>query len=719
MSAVFLKIVNMSIAAGWAILAVLLLRLLLKKAPKGIICLLWAVAALRLICPFSLESVLSLIPSAETVPADIEMMGQPAVNTGLDVINDAVNPLISGSLAPEPYASANPLQVLIPFFGGIWLAGVAVMLGYALISYLKLRKTVSASLPAEEGVMLCDEIPSPFILGIFRPRIYLPSSLEEPAKTHVLAHERAHLKRRDHLWKPLGFLLLSVYRFNPLCWIAYVMLCRDIEAACDEKVIQDMNEEAMAAYSQALLDCSFSRRRIAACPLAFGETGVKERVKHVLNYKKPAFWIILIAVIACIIAAVCLLTDPKKKTEPPVEEPSSEEPTAAVSKTFAGTVTRVGKETFYVQPDEGSAERLSSSCFELPASALVQKEVPAVGDRAEVTYSGNVQEVYPARPDNVESVKLIRQHVPQAKFFSEAATYVRKEPFTAAKEDRTEVQMRPYVFFDGLSYDASGSWTSCWDIAMSFSLQGTYSLQGDRIKAVQNGGADVPAAAEQPWMEFRILSENELEVTKISDDFFSRATGNPQGWLQEGDILVWWDGVALPEMQTTQSPETASGEDRQIEFRYTISYAGYSSNSEIEKRCLNPQQMTGDIIDDCPLYRLGSVTEMESFKKAFQDILTFDYAYNEIPSFNDAAAAYDDSFFMDHDLILVYVGSGSGSDRYELEEVVIKDGCCSLTIRMVNPFEFKTANMAGWFVIAEVRKQDLAGVTSFEAQQTL
>jgi len=310
MSAVFLKVLNMSITASWLILAVVLTRLILKKAPKWIPCLLWGLVAIRLICPFSFESVLSLIPSSETIPANIAEQHEPAITTGITIVNEVVNPVVAESYTPAPTDSANPLQIVIPVAAIIWIAGIVIMLAYALISYLKLKKSLSVCVPARERILACDEVKAPFILGVFRPVIYVPSSMSGKTLEHVIRHEKAHLQRHDHWWKPLGFLLLSVYWFNPLCWIAYILLCRDIEMACDEKVIRDMDKDDMAAYSQALLDCSFPRKRIAACPLAFGEVGVKERIKGVLNYKKPAFWIILIAIIACIVLAVCLMTDP-------------------------------------------------------------------------------------------------------------------------------------------------------------------------------------------------------------------------------------------------------------------------------------------------------------------------------------------------------------------------------------------------------------------------
>ena len=311
MSTVFLKILNMSITASWLILAVVLVRLLLKKAPKWIPCLLWGLVAIRLVCPFSFGSIFSLIPSSETIPANITVQQEPAINSGITIVNDVINPVIAESFTPAPTDSVNPLQIIIPVAAIVWVSGIVIMLAYALISYIKLKKTVSVCVPVGERNLSCDEVKAPFILGVFRPVIYVPSSMTGETLDLVIRHEAAHLQRHDHWWKPLGYLLLAIYWFNPLCWIAYILLSRDIEMACDEKVIRDMDKDEMAAYSQALLDCSFPRRRIAACPLAFGEVGVKERVKGVLNYKKPAFWIILIAIIACIVLAVCLMTDPK------------------------------------------------------------------------------------------------------------------------------------------------------------------------------------------------------------------------------------------------------------------------------------------------------------------------------------------------------------------------------------------------------------------------
>ena len=368
MSALFLRILNMSITAGWLIIAVIIARQLLKAAPKWIACLLWGMVALRLICPFSVESAFSLIPSAGTIPAGIADQGRPSVDTGIALVNDAVNPVVSASFSPDPANSANPLQIIIPVAAAVWIAGIFILLAYALISYMKLRKTVAVCLPAGENVFACDEISTPFILGIFRPEIYVPSSMSGETLELVLLHENAHLQRHDHWWKPLGFLLMSVYWFNPLCWIAYVLLCRDIEMACDEKVIRKMDRTARAAYSRAILDCSFSRRRIAACPLAFGEVGVKERVKGVLHYKRPAFLLMCAAAVICLAVAACFLTDPKheKQNQPSAEVPESSaevpESSAAAPESFAGTPETAPVRTEYI----GNAPEVAGIAQHLP-----------------------------------------------------------------------------------------------------------------------------------------------------------------------------------------------------------------------------------------------------------------------------------------------------------------------------------------------------------------
>ena len=315
MSEVFLTVLNMSIAASWLILAVMLFRFVLKRAPKWTVVLLWGIVAVRLAVPLSLESAWSLIPSAETFNMHNIQFETPAISSGIPAVNSAVNPVLGEVFAPNPVGSVNPLYVWTYIASVIWLTGIAAMLLYAVISYARVRRSVAERVPYEGNIFLCDQVRSPFILGLAAPKIYLPSGMDTTAMGPVIAHEKAHLARRDHWWKPLGFLILAVHWFNPLCWIAYVLLCRDIELACDEKVIRQMDLDGKKQYSTALLECSTQRRLVTICPLAFGEIGVKERVKNVLHYKKPTFWVIVAAVIACAVVTVCFATNPTRSQE--------------------------------------------------------------------------------------------------------------------------------------------------------------------------------------------------------------------------------------------------------------------------------------------------------------------------------------------------------------------------------------------------------------------
>ena len=322
MEMIFLNVFNRSLAAGWLILAVIVVRFLLKKAPRRLSCVLWAVVAVRLLCPFFPASSFSLIPSGETISAEaVRFAPAPAIDSGIPALTEALNPMIGERFAPAPGTSVNPLYIWTAVAGIVWLVGVAVMAGYALLGSLRMRSVVREAVPLESGaalpdnVWLCDAVRSPFILGIVRPKIYLPSGITREQMLCILAHEQAHVERLDHCLKPFGWLLLSVYWFHPLVWIAYMLFCRDLELACDEKVVGGMDLDGRKAYSHALLACSLQRKMIFSYPLAFGEIGVRERVKGILHYRKPAGWLAAVAVLACAAVAVCFLTDPKEKAD--------------------------------------------------------------------------------------------------------------------------------------------------------------------------------------------------------------------------------------------------------------------------------------------------------------------------------------------------------------------------------------------------------------------
>lgn len=312
MNEFFLKIINMSISASWLIFAVLILRLALKKAPKWVNVLLWGIVAIRLICPFSFESALSLIPSAETFPKKIISGPSFDVQSGITPVDNRINDYLGDRYFEGVTVPANNGNNIMTILTIVWTIGILLLVAYTVISYWRLHREIDTAVRYKDNIFQSENVSSPFVLGLIKPRIYLPFKLDGQDMEHVVAHEQAHIRRKDHWWKPLGFLLLTIHWFNPLMWLAYVLLCRDIELACDEKVIKGLSNEQRADYTQALVACSVNRRMIAACPLAFGEVGVKERVKSVMNYKKPAFWVIIIAVIVCVGVAVCFLTNPKQ-----------------------------------------------------------------------------------------------------------------------------------------------------------------------------------------------------------------------------------------------------------------------------------------------------------------------------------------------------------------------------------------------------------------------
>ena len=313
MDDIFLKLVNLSISASWLILAVLVLRVVLKKAPKWVMPLLWGVVALRLVCLFSIESALSLIPSAETIPSEIVTETREPVLYEQATLDIVTNPTLPSAAEVPVGVSRQQAQVDFNIYSILWLAGMAALLVHALVSAGKLKRKLATAILLRDNIYESEFVDSPFVFGVVKPNIYLPMHMDEGTAAYVIAHEHAHLARRDHWWKVLGYLVLALHWFNPLVWVAYILFCRDIELACDEKVVRGLDGAARADYSQALLSCAAPKRAVAACPLAFGEGNIKTRVKSALHYKKPAFWVAAAAVLAVVIVAVCFLTNPRSE----------------------------------------------------------------------------------------------------------------------------------------------------------------------------------------------------------------------------------------------------------------------------------------------------------------------------------------------------------------------------------------------------------------------
>lgn len=475
MEAVFLKVLNMSITASWFVLAVLLLRPFIKKAQKWIMGILWGFIAIRLICPFSIQSTLSLIPSAETVPKDILLSDTPAITSGLSFINQTINPILSGTLSPKSGDSVNPMQIITFTASIVWIIGISVMLIYMLISFLRIAGKVREAAPLQDNIRVCDYITTPFIFGLFRPRIYLPSSMNKADIHYVLAHEKAHLKRKDHIWKPLGFLLLTVYWFNPILWAAYYLLCKDIELACDEKVLREFGTEIKKPYSDALINCSAPRKMIVTCPLAFGEVGVKERILNILNYKKPAFWVVITAVIACIAAAVCFLTNPKEAA------PDNLSKVYGAHSWFEATVLEINKESILVRPDENfdeskSADKISVSLDVMSTDILPEMKV---GDRVQIGYYGNVGETFPAQINKTSIIYNLDEYDTDAAAWSTGGG--RTGPFYCYED-------APGTFKPNVSLLPHNTFEFRWSLLDNYYAVGNYDLTDTTLTLITGDG---------------------------------------------------------------------------------------------------------------------------------------------------------------------------------------------------------------------------------------
>ena len=436
MNGLFLQIVKMSLSATWLILAVLILRLVFKKAPKWINVLLWGIVAIRLICPLSIESPVSLIPDFAgsdklvsewtddyiedvSIIHDNSLDYDAAVTAGREPISDGSGGYYVITKYDQLDEPSTVKNTVVPVLSFIWASGVVILLMYTAISYLNLRRKLDTAVLYRDNIFQSEHVSSPFVMGIIKPRIYLPFKLDGQNMEYVVAHEIMHIRYKDYWWKLIGFLIFMIHWFNPLVLLAYVLLCRDIELACDERVIKELNNEQRADYTEALVNCSVNHRVVSTYhPLAFGELGVKERVKSVMNYKKPAFWIIILAVVACVVVAACFLTNPPAKeaappdmkadsSDSPAKEDDSSFPPGTQSKVFQARILDIYDELFLVEPVQGSSELNSADQIEIPMKNMDPSREPLVGDLIEISYSGEILETYPARLNDVFNIKAI------------------------------------------------------------------------------------------------------------------------------------------------------------------------------------------------------------------------------------------------------------------------------------------------------------------------
>jgi len=700
MENVFLHLFNMSITAGWLVLAVVVLRLLLKKAPKWLTCLLWVLVAVRLVCPFSIESVLSLIPSAETVPPDTFFYETPVIDSGVPVVDSVINPVLSGSLAPTPMNSVNPTQVLTFIAALVWVAGMVAMAIYALVSTLRLRYKVRESVHLERNIRQCDHIATPFILGVFRPRIYLPSSLDGAAMVSVVAHEEAHLKRRDHWWKPLGFLLLTVYWFNPLLWVAYILLCRDIEAACDEKVVRDMDAHQRKAYSEALLSCSAPRRLVSACPLAFGETGVKARIKSVLHYKKPAFWIVIVAAVAVIVAAVCLLTNPK--TEMPEDldsyisqvilEQNKKETGDGIFACEAhevfGTEEKGRTITVYALVyyheyayAEGELIERSGSC--LPTAITVKKK-------------GKAYQLLEYWVPGTEYAKDLQAKFPEA-YHSQVLDFPAAD-LVALLKAKCLRQAEKNFGIEGKQYD-----TYCYNLAyMKLERDGNECLF-----------CTSSLSSTFPYKGTYTLKERYLYLS---------VAGGTLTFRRDGDAFVFDRAGSTVTLEGMGASAIVDGVrftpkiDRRTEyFEPLVTVSGMSHLPEDKRDALYKDVPSGNL----PVLALTSPAEVDAFLAEYGEELNFDPEW-DAPTPRERLEGLDDAFFADYSVLAVYYSAGSCSVTPQIVNLSYykEQGRESILLAEVDVYEPQAGDMAlgQWFMLAKVDKAAIKNADTVQAQ---
>ncbi len=805
MDSVFLKIINMSITASWLILAVMLIRKILKKAPKWIACVLWVLVAIRLVLPISFQSELSVVPSSETIPSDIALSDAPAINSGIYYVNSMVNPMLEESFAPNVSSSANPMQLIVSIASTLWLVGMAALLIYALYSYIRLRKTVRASIPLSGNIMACDDVKTPFILGIFKPRIYVPTSVSGRTLEHVIAHETAHIKRRDHWWKPLGYIILTVYWFNPLCWVAYYMLCRDIEMACDEKVVRGLERDDVADYSQALLDCSNTRRFISACPVAFGEVGVKQRIKRALSYKKPAFWIIIIGAVACAVLAVFLMTDPHTSTK--LDEKLAISMDMAIAGHYKpgtdGGFVAGAYDVLDVEKDSGRTTVYAWVRFsEYTFDGNIIKEEWGLQNPAAITFDTSKEGDYSSY-DKIEfwephESRNYEEHV-KSKFpastwkrvlYNEKAEEMEEKCLKAAQDYFSEklnadtlkltaivelyedgkLAVNPVSMINGVTIPSNETifvstdnvflMPNINDVVKIEYRDGIITYMKPEINDVvsmevlmsgepNNMGIDELRAKHPEF--FGLPTEKGLEVyvwqmapasytfalmpvTENEKTFDELIKMGLNGGVSASEMRLILSAYDVPESkvfiipyQNPISSYVGEHDDSYVDnirkmlftehgVKTRMAFAGWTDNTSVFSGAVNAQKVIKSGGEHLPVYRFENAEELKAFRTEYYTVLTMDRGWDEVPSFDEVAAEYDDSFFSDNDLLLIYVPfAQSCTYRFYLRAFSVEDSSLCMYVAAANNPESFDEMAAGWFIFVEVSREDMKNCKSFDA----
>lgn len=689
MEQIFIKILNMSISAGWIVLAVVLLRTVLKKAPKYIRCILWAAVGIRLVFPFSFESIFSLVPSAETVPQEILLSPTPQLNTGFGSLDQVVNPIVTESFAPELGASANPLQIIGFIAAIIWIVGTAAMVIYALVSYLSLRKKVSASINLRDDIFLCDDIDSPFILGIIKPKIYIPSNTGTQELKSIESHERAHLARKDHWWKPLGFALLCMHWFNPLIWLAYILLCKDIELACDEKVIANMNIEEKKQYSSNLLNCSIDRRRIAACPLAFGEVGVKDRIKAVLNHKKATVWAISAALIVCIIFGLCFLTDPigtnlGKELEDFLSQTIIEQHSGnykegefkCESHTILGTKRQGNRTTVYML--------VMYSEYNLTDGKIVDESgshIPTV-ITVDKTESGYELVEFWLSDDGTRYAPSIREKFP---WYLEN-TAIRIHLYAPQHKADCIAQAEEYF---GVKYI---------DPYADITFSTTTAVAGDFRKVPPLSEVAKLSSEEATQRLYSFSKQQLLDAWGEPDGCLSGLYGDIWSDEESGMIVIVYYNMWQEDYSATLIERVGIGE-KQVTTQTPVDCTAHYI----------PTERTSDDSPVAGVFLIKSKAELDAYYEQYRKYYSLDEKelYDSVLRFGDYCKMFDAQFFEDNALILVIENYPTSSEHPKVNGVFTDDTTDTMLVSLLKDNSTADGNMTTMHIVIEVPKDAL------------
>ena len=741
----------------------------------------------------------------------------PTISTGISSLDNIVNPIITQTFAPKGYTSANPLQILIPVASIVWLTGIAAMLIYTAVSYILLRRKVATAVLLRNHIYQSENVPSPFVLGILKPKIYLPFQLDGQSLEHVIAHEMSHIRRKDHWWKPIGFLLLALHWFNPLMWVGYILLCRDIELACDENVIKELDNENRANYTEALVACSVNRRRIAACPLAFGEVGVKERVKSVMNYKKPAFWIVVAAIVSCIVVAVCFLTNPKTSANDQPSLPLDiQDPNAAQ---FVATVLEVHDTYLMVAPEGGSSAASSADKIEIALKDRESWPIPQVGNTVLIVYDGYIQETYPARITTVYRIEIMNfDSGPVETIYGNVKTYFRNTNGTWQTGGRNYMyrhvltgrmpnaaQDTTFVYLSNLehitfeqAYKAAGFSSNCadwflvedavlveWtDVTPGGSMIVPLSIEPALDTAITNAilrkhqdsvpdgylvtesyilvslesiqlgesyeingifahvyylhqlfdvSSNYPVEYTGIFQEAAIIFEKDEEGNYTEEGFYrpvyaaeyveelapylvsgnEAIAKNQQQYAAELLKNCWDSATAYIENRNagTYNPPAPIN---QI-FDNRLSWAGFDGGTVLFVKALNSDKMQSTQSQHFPIFVFQSKDQLDSFILDTCKHLAIDQSLDEVPAFTETAASYDEDFFAENTLILVYVTSETCSSRYSATGFQCDGTSFLLRVEETEKNSNNNAARGGWFVTVVVANELIEGCSQFDA----